>query len=116
MKKLRLGCLENNLNRILCLEKYINEEATRFVCTNFLVLNFLSLIVKMPLPSCYREGNFHMGDLSPDVRGIKEIQCVLLAQVVSQAPLIQNNHYAKWHFLRQCVLNTYFTYLNTTMY
>lgn len=54
----------------------------------FLALNSLSLVIKMPsaLPipppqprPCTGRGTFHFRDLSPAVRGTKEVQSVLLA-------------------------------------
>lgn len=49
-------------------------------------------------------GSFHMGDLSPAFREIKNGQCILLTPAISQIPLIQiinmlKCHHLGWHSL-----------------
>ena len=57
---------------------------TRFVYTIFLAFNFLSLVIRMPSTSRYREGNFHKGGFSSCFQEeMEEWQRVILALAVS---------------------------------
>ena len=62
----------------------------------FLGLNSASLVIRMFLFSCYREGKPHIGILASSFRQ-KEGELPLVT--VLQVPLAQNNPDAKWHIL-----------------
>lgn len=79
--------------------------------TALLALNSLTLVTRMPLPSWYREGSFHMGDLSPALRGTKEGQRTLFALAISPVLLFKIINMLKWHSLGWRILNPYTIYL-----
>lgn len=58
------------------------KELTRFIYTDVLVLDSVSLVIRMS-SNLDKESSFHMGDLLPAFRGTEESQNVFLALVVS---------------------------------
>lgn len=56
-----------------------------------------SLVIRMFLPSQYKESIFHMGDLSPTFKKKREGQSILLVPAVFQVSLHQNNPYCIYH-------------------